>query len=141
MRRERPAVLLALGGYASVPAALGAVLWRVPIVVAEQNAVPGAANRLVARFAKASAVSFPDTALPRAVLTGNPVRREVRALAPRPPIERARSSVGLGRRRRPSADRRVRWLARRAPHQRRGARIWRELVARPRRRRDAPRHR
>lgn len=81
VRRERPAVLLALGGYASVPAALGAALWRVPIVVAEQNAVPGAANRLVARFAKASAVSFPDTALPRAVLTGNPVRREVRALA------------------------------------------------------------
>ena len=81
VRRERPEVLLALGGYASVPAALGAALWRVPIVVAEQNAVPGAANRLVARFAKASAVSFPNTALPRAVFTGNPVRREVRLLA------------------------------------------------------------
>ena len=79
VRRERPRVLLALGGYASVPAALGAALWRVPIVVAEQNAVPGAANRLVARFAKASAVSFPDTPLPRSTLTGNPVRAEVRA--------------------------------------------------------------
>jgi undecaprenyldiphospho-muramoylpentapeptide beta-N-acetylglucosaminyltransferase len=77
VRRERPRVLLSLGGYASVPAALAAVLWRVPIVVAEQNAVPGAANRLIARFAKASAVSFAGTALPRAVLTGNPVRAEV----------------------------------------------------------------
>jgi UDP-N-acetylglucosamine:LPS N-acetylglucosamine transferase len=62
LRRRRPAVLVALGGYASVPAALGAILWRVPIIVAEQNAVPGAANRLVARFAKASAVSFAGTA-------------------------------------------------------------------------------
>ena len=96
VRRERPAVLLALGGYASVPAALGAALWRVPIVVAEQNAVPGAANRLVARFAKASAVSFPNTALPRAVLTGNPVRREVRMLAGTGDRANARASVGLG---------------------------------------------
>jgi UDP-N-acetylglucosamine:LPS N-acetylglucosamine transferase len=63
-----------------VPAALAAVLLRIPIVVVEQNAVPGAANRLVARVARASAVSFPDTDLPRAVVTGNPVRREVRAV-------------------------------------------------------------
>jgi undecaprenyldiphospho-muramoylpentapeptide beta-N-acetylglucosaminyltransferase len=95
VRRERPAVLLALGGYASVPAALGAALWRVPIVVAEQNAVPGAANRLVARFAKASAISFPNTALPRAVLTGNPVRREVRMLAAAGHRAEARAAVGL----------------------------------------------
>jgi UDP-N-acetylglucosamine:LPS N-acetylglucosamine transferase len=56
------------------------VVRRVPIVVAEQNAVPGLANRIVGRFAKANAVSFPGTSLPRAVLTGNPVREEVRAL-------------------------------------------------------------
>ena len=95
VRRERPAVLLALGGYASVPAALGAALWRVPIVVAEQNAVPGAANRLIARFAKASAVSFPRTALPRAVFTGNPVRREVLELAADDRRPGARVKVGL----------------------------------------------
>lgn len=79
--RLRPRVVVALGGYASVPAAAAAVLRRVPIVVAEQNAVPGLANRITARFAKASAVSFPDTPLPRAVLTGNPVRDDVLALA------------------------------------------------------------
>ncbi|MBK9181221.1 MAG: undecaprenyldiphospho-muramoylpentapeptide beta-N-acetylglucosaminyltransferase [Acidimicrobiales bacterium] len=80
IRRLRPAVVVSLGGYASVPCALAAVFWRVPIVVAEQNAVPGAANRLVARFARVSAVSFPGTALPRAVVTGNPVRAEVLAV-------------------------------------------------------------
>jgi undecaprenyldiphospho-muramoylpentapeptide beta-N-acetylglucosaminyltransferase len=77
VRRERPAVVVALGGYASVPCGLAAALWRVPIVVAEQNIVPGAANRLVSLFARASAVSFPGTPLPRAVVTGNPIRPEM----------------------------------------------------------------
>ena len=81
VRRLRPAVVVGLGGYASVPCVIGAVLWRVPIVVAEQNAVPGAANRLAGRFAKACAVSFDGTDLPRATWTGNPVRPEVVALA------------------------------------------------------------
>ena len=77
---RRPRVVVSVGGYASVPCALAAVVRRVPVVVAEQNAAPGAANRLVSRFAKACAVSFPDTPLPRAVVTGNPVRPEVLAI-------------------------------------------------------------
>ncbi len=80
LRRHRPSVVVAMGGYASVPCALAAMALRVPIVVAEQNAVPGLANRLTARFAKAAAVSFPGTDLPKAVLTGNPVRPEVLAI-------------------------------------------------------------
>lgn len=84
--RRRPRVVVALGGYASVPCALAAVVLRVPIVVAEQNARPGAANRLVARFAKAAAVSFPDTPLPRPVVTGNPVRPAVLAVAHEDPV-------------------------------------------------------
>ncbi len=80
VRRLRPAVVVGLGGYASVPCVIGAVVWRIPIVVAEQNAVPGAANRLAGRFAKACAVSFPHTDLPRSAWTGNPVRPEVLAI-------------------------------------------------------------
>ncbi len=78
--RSRPAVVIAVGGYASIACALAAVLWRVPLVVAEQNAAPGLANRLAGRFASACAVSFPGTPLPRAVVTGNPVRPEVLAV-------------------------------------------------------------
>lgn len=78
--RHRPAVVVALGGYASLPCGLAAVLRRVPIVVAEANALPGAANRVLGRFARASAVAFPGTALPRAVVTGNPVRPEMAAV-------------------------------------------------------------
>ncbi|MEM9710787.1 MAG: undecaprenyldiphospho-muramoylpentapeptide beta-N-acetylglucosaminyltransferase [Actinomycetota bacterium] len=81
VRRLRPRVVLATGGFASVPCVIGAVLWRVPIVVAEQNAVPGAANRLAGRFARSCAVSFPGTDLPNATVTGNPVRSEILAAA------------------------------------------------------------
>jgi len=80
VRRLRPKVVVAVGGYASVPAAVAAVVWRVPLVLHEQNAVPGLANRLASRFAKACAVSVPNTPLPRAELTGNPVRREIVAV-------------------------------------------------------------
>ncbi|MGI8810647.1 MAG: UDP-N-acetylglucosamine--N-acetylmuramyl-(pentapeptide) pyrophosphoryl-undecaprenol N-acetylglucosamine transferase [Acidimicrobiales bacterium] len=77
VRSRRPAVVLAMGGWASVSCAMAAVAQGVPVVVAEQNAVPGAANRLVGRFAKAASVPFPGTPLPRAVVTGNPVRAEI----------------------------------------------------------------
>lgn len=80
VRRRRPEVVLVLGGYASVACTVGAVLCRVPIVVMEQNARAGAANRLAGRFAKACAVPFAETDLPRAVVTGNPVRSEVLAI-------------------------------------------------------------
>lgn len=78
--RLRPKVVVALGGYASFPCVAAAVLRRVPIVVAEQNIHPGAANRLAARFAAVSAVAFPGTPLPRAVVTGNPIRPEIAAI-------------------------------------------------------------
>ena len=78
--RARPAVVVSVGGYAGFPCAFAAVVLRIPLVLADSNALPGASNRVVARFAKASAVAFPDTGLPRAVVTGSPVRPEVLAV-------------------------------------------------------------
>jgi undecaprenyldiphospho-muramoylpentapeptide beta-N-acetylglucosaminyltransferase len=95
VRRRRPAVVLAMGGWASVACAMAAVSLRVPVVVAEQNAVPGAANRLVGRFARAAAVPFPGTPLPRAVVTGNPVRAEILAVD-RSASGRAAARAALG---------------------------------------------
>lgn len=77
LRRLKPRVLVSVGGYASLPAVVGAVLARVPIVVMEQNTVPGAANRVAGRFAKVCVVSFADTDLPKAIHTGNPSRHEI----------------------------------------------------------------
>lgn len=97
LRSTRPDVVVALGGYASVPAGLWAVILRVPIVVAEQNAVPGLANRIIGRFAKACAVSYEGTDLPRSVWTGNPVRPEILAIgeAGVDGRQRARASLGI----------------------------------------------
>ena len=71
VRRHRPEVVVVLGGYASAACGLGAVLHRVPIVLLEQNKRAGAVNRLLRRVARAAAVSFAGTDLPRAVVTGN----------------------------------------------------------------------
>ena len=80
MRRLRPSVVVVLGGYASVPCTVGAVMWRIPMIVTEQNARASLASRLAGRFAKACAVPFEGTDLPRAVVTGNPVRPEILAV-------------------------------------------------------------
>ena len=95
LARRRPRVVVSVGGYASVPCALAAVLLRVPLVLAESNGVAGAANRLVGRFAKASAVAFTGTGLPREVLTGNPVRPEILTVD-RSPEGRRAARVQLG---------------------------------------------
>jgi undecaprenyldiphospho-muramoylpentapeptide beta-N-acetylglucosaminyltransferase len=93
--RRRPAVILSVGGYASLPCVVAAALLRVPLVVVEQNAVPGAANRVAARVAKVAAVAFDGTDLPRAVVTGNPVPTEVLAVS-RDAASRAAARAALG---------------------------------------------
>lgn len=93
VRRRRPAVVVVLGGYASFACGVGAVVCRVPLVLLEQNARAGAVNRALRRFCAASAVSFEGTDLPRAVVTGNPLRPEIVAAA-----ERARADRDAARR-------------------------------------------
>ncbi len=101
MARARPAVVLSVGGYAALPCAVAALLLRVPLVVAEANAVPGATNRLAARWARASAVAFDGTDLPKAVVTGTPVRAEVRAVSRQADArQKARADLGIGEGRR-----------------------------------------
>ena len=75
--RVRPDVVVGYGGYVSVPAYLAAKRAGLPIVVHEQNALPGLGNRLGARYATRVAVSFPDTALRKAEYVGLPIRRMI----------------------------------------------------------------
>ncbi len=79
--RMRPRVVVSVGGFAAAPCCIAAVLLRIPLLIAESNAVPGATHRLVARFARASAVAWPNTPLPRRVVTGNPVREAIQDAA------------------------------------------------------------
>lgn len=80
--RLRPRVVLATGGFVALPVVLAATLRRVPVVVHEQTAVPGLANRIAARRARRIAVTFAESArhfpAGRVVVTGNPLRPELR---------------------------------------------------------------
>lgn len=95
VRRHRPSVVVVLGGYASFACGVGAVLCRVPIVLLEQNQRAGAVNRLLRRVARAAAVSFEGTDLPRSTVTGNPLRPEIRAVAEHPDPAGSRRALGL----------------------------------------------
>ena len=93
--RRRPRVVVAVGGFGAVACSFAAGVWRVPVVVVNVDSVPGAANRMIGRLATACAVAFPGTALPRAVLTGAPVRPEVLGVD-RTERGRARARAALG---------------------------------------------
>lgn len=91
-------VVIGFGGYVATPAYLAARSEGVPIVVHEQNARPGLANKLGARWASAVGITFEGTPLPKAQLVGLPLRPEIAALvADRGPARRqsALRSCGL----------------------------------------------
>lgn len=82
LRRLQPRLVFTTGGFVGLPVVLAAAMTRRPIVVHEQTAVPGLANRLAAHFAQRIAVTFPDSGgtfpAARVVMTGNPLRPELR---------------------------------------------------------------
>lgn len=81
LRKARADVVLGMGGYVAFPGGLMARASGVPLVVHEQNAVAGTANRWLARLARKVLAGFPG-ALPGAVMVGNPVRRAFTSLPP-----------------------------------------------------------
>lgn len=76
LRRWRPDVVLATGGYVAGPVGLAAVLLGIPLVLQEQNAVPGLTNFWLGRWARAISVPAPMKGFPadRVVVTGVPIR-------------------------------------------------------------------
>ncbi|MCP3956128.1 MAG: undecaprenyldiphospho-muramoylpentapeptide beta-N-acetylglucosaminyltransferase [Desulfobacterales bacterium] len=80
LARFKPHVVLGVGGYSSGPVALTAWLRRIPVVLHEQNLLPGITNRMLARIARRIYLSFEQTSLARSkaltIITGNPVRSE-----------------------------------------------------------------
>jgi UDP-N-acetylglucosamine--N-acetylmuramyl-(pentapeptide) pyrophosphoryl-undecaprenol N-acetylglucosamine transferase len=83
LKSYRPDVVVGFGGYVSIPVGLAAARMRVPLVLHEQNSVPGLANRQLSRWAASVAVTYAESASllrhpERAHLTGNPVRSSVR---------------------------------------------------------------
>ncbi|MFZ0133068.1 MAG: undecaprenyldiphospho-muramoylpentapeptide beta-N-acetylglucosaminyltransferase [Desulfobacterales bacterium] len=81
IRNFRPDLVLGVGSYAAGPVVLAAWMTGIPVVLQEQNMLPGITNRFLARFARRIYVSFEDTAgrfdAEKVRWTGNPVRREI----------------------------------------------------------------
>lgn len=86
LRKFRPQVVIGVGGYASGPMMVAAILRRIPTLAFEPNAIPGMANRLVGRRVSAAAVNFEPAAkfFRNAHITGIPVRADFFRLASRP---------------------------------------------------------
>ena len=81
LKQAQADVVLGMGGYVAFPGGLMARSSGIPLVVHEQNAVAGTANRWLARMARKVLTGFPG-ALHGAVMVGNPVRDSFHALAP-----------------------------------------------------------
>jgi UDP-N-acetylglucosamine--N-acetylmuramyl-(pentapeptide) pyrophosphoryl-undecaprenol N-acetylglucosamine transferase len=93
--RWRPDAVVGFGGYVSLPVGFAAVARGIPIVLHEQNSVPGMANKALSRWARAVAVTYADSKRrfrhpERVELTGNPVREGVLA------ADRASARTALG---------------------------------------------
>lgn len=84
----RPRVMISFGGYPTIPGANAAVMLNIPLILHEQNSFLGKTNRFFARFAKAVALSYPETANEKGsnqdyIVTGDIVRANIKSLAPK----------------------------------------------------------
>ena len=90
-----PSVVVSVGGYASEPMSRAALAANVPLVCVSYDRIPGLATRRQAKQAVISAVAFEDSPLPRSVLTGAPVRKQLRGLDVAASRKSSRSSLGV----------------------------------------------
>jgi len=85
IRRVEPDVVLGMGGYPAFPGGMMASLLNKPLIIHEQNSLPGLTNRLLAKLADKIMLGFPnaiDADPRRTVFSGNPVRAEIAQIAP-----------------------------------------------------------
>lgn len=93
MRRLQPAVVVGFGGYASAPGGIAALLLRTPLILHEQNGVPGLTNARLAPRATVLLQAFPQTFEGQVEVVGNPVREALCTL----PSPEQRGLGGHGR--------------------------------------------
>lgn len=78
LQQRKPDVVLGMGGFVAGPGGLMARLMGIPLLIHEQNRIPGTTNRILARVATKVLQAFPDSfsASTQAIFTGNPLRKE-----------------------------------------------------------------
>lgn len=95
VRREKPDIVLGMGGYVSVPVLLSCVALRKTFFLHEQNIIPGRTNLIFSRFASAVFTGFPDSSgffKGKAIYSGNPLRTDLQRISKL----KARSMLGIG---------------------------------------------
>lgn len=97
LRRQRPQVVLGMGGYPALPGGIMAVLSGKPLLIHEQNRIAGLTNKILAKIASRILLAFPGTITDQAdkiQVTGNPVRAEIAQL-PSPEVRYAKRTGKL----------------------------------------------
>ena len=95
MKKWQPHVVVSVGGYASEPMSAAAIAAGIPLVCVSYDRMPGLATRRQAKHATLSAIAFPGVDLPRAVITGAPVRSALRHLDVLSSRASAREELGV----------------------------------------------
>jgi len=95
-RKHKPVSVLGMGGYVSGPGAIACKILNIPLIIHEQNSIPGFTNRILSRFATVVLVAFPNvfSSKLKTVYTGNPVRESISKL-PEPNIRFAEHTGNL----------------------------------------------
>jgi len=77
-KKHRPVLVVGFGGYVAGPGGIIAALKRIPLIIHEQNTIPGTTNKILSRFAYKVCASFPDS-FPgdKVIVTGNPIREDI----------------------------------------------------------------
>ncbi|QGN93466.1 undecaprenyldiphospho-muramoylpentapeptide beta-N-acetylglucosaminyltransferase [Piscirickettsia salmonis] len=87
IKQLKPALVIGMGGFAAGPGGIAAWLCRVPLLIHEQNTIPGVTNKILARFAKRVLTGFPNVLVQQGgIYVGNPIRQEIASIIP--PVER-----------------------------------------------------
>ncbi|MEY3266194.1 MAG: UDP-N-acetylglucosamine--N-acetylmuramyl-(pentapeptide) pyrophosphoryl-undecaprenol [Actinomycetota bacterium] len=95
IKKWQPRVVISVGGYASEPMSRAAIAAGIPLVCVSYDRLPGLATRRQAKHATVSAVAFDGSDLPRAAVTGAPVRQELRTLGVEKERDAARVRLGI----------------------------------------------
>ena len=95
IRSWNPRVVVSVGGYASEPMSRAAIAANIPLVCVSYDRMPGLATKRQAVRASACAVAFDGSSLPRAVVTGAPVRKELRDVDVDATRQASREALGI----------------------------------------------
>ena len=79
LKEQRPDVILGMGGYVSGPGGIAGFLMRYPLIIHEQNSIPGTTNKLLSKIASSVLEAFPNSFEKKvnAKTVGNPIRNEI----------------------------------------------------------------